>query len=192
MLDEKSDSLTWETYCEWRRSKCPSRDLSDPVQRDEEITQATLELIGEVAELNLIFIQYGYLVESGRPREELIDECGDIVFCSCWVAHAWTQQPPFVGDKLINGLGSKHYSQERSLPLLTFHSGILANKLKKQKYQGKKQDKDSMSSEAQRVIVMIANILQLFNSSLNEALRVNIAKLNKRFPDGYTPGGGIR
>lgn len=186
------EPLTWETYCEWRRTKCPKRDLSDPVQRDEEITQATLELIGEVAEINSLVRQKGNWLYSHKCPE-LINECGDVIFCACWVMDSWG-----FNDMVIHSdfRIPDDYRSDRSIDELisssAINSGLLANFLKKQKYQGKKQNPYSMSYIARDIIFYIMNILETVDSSAEEALRFNIAKLEKRFPRGHTPDGGVR
>lgn len=189
------EPLTWETYCEWRRTKCPQRDLSDPVQRDEEITQATLELVGEAAEVNYLVIRYD--VAKLKCKEDyhakLIDECGDCLFCACWVYDAWMQQSPFKDHLWMNKIGAvRKVGLSNKLRSLSYHSGILANKLKKQRYQGKIQDPEKVSWDARFAIQDIAFILDYFDSSISEALKVNIAKLEKRYSKGWAPGGGDR
>lgn len=187
-----ADPLTWETYCEWRHTKCPQRDLSEPMQRDEEITQATLELVGEVAEVNLLSLEYGNLLLCEPHRSKLIDECGDCLFCACWVATAWNNEPPFNGGIPEKGEKSCEIYIEESIAKVSYYSGILANRLKKQRYQGKKQNKSEMARLSEFAIMHITDILEQVGSSVDETLRVNIAKLNKRFPRGHTPDGGIR
>jgi hypothetical protein len=90
---EKPPSILWSQYAEWRKSKCPERDLSIAEQRRDDLNQATHELVGEVAELGELFIEHGPAVFYGDLRTKLIDECGDIFFCACWALDAWGCNP---------------------------------------------------------------------------------------------------
>lgn len=112
------NSLTWDDYLAWRKSKCrpydytngpamatigfdPSIPAEAPRERAlEEIDQAIHEFVGEVAELGELFIENGPLSFFGSLRDKIIDECGDIFFCGAWALDAWGENPFAGADDL--------------------------------------------------------------------------------------------
>lgn len=111
---ETLTSLSWTSYLAWRKTKCRPYDyetakamigsILEPkihsingITADrvlEEIDQAIHEFVGEVAELSELFLANGPLCFFGPPlRDKLIDECGDILFCGCWVLDAYGSNP---------------------------------------------------------------------------------------------------
>ena len=77
------EALTFPAYCEWRMTKCPP---PTGVNR----SHATLEFIGEVAELVNEFSREGLATIIPEGRQRLIDEAGDIFFCAAWLMDAWS------------------------------------------------------------------------------------------------------
>lgn len=187
------DPLTWKSYSEWRRTKCPQRDLSDLVQRNEEITQATLEFIGEVAEVTANILWNSENLRTCDGKRNIINECGDAIFCGSWVIDSWNQCKLI--DRSDLRISNVNHEGESLLELAaeaSRFSGELANRLKKHKYQGKEQDPSLMASYTTCALLCIQLILEVVGSSVEEALRMNIDKLNRRYPNGFQTGGGIR
>lgn len=241
---ETLTSLTWDKYLPWRQSKCrpfnykgmpryaTTVSASDPECRDgnrvralEEIDQATLELIGEAAELGELFLGSGPLNPffDGPLRDKLIDECGDILFCGCWAMDAWGENPLIGADDLelvrvedgseLAGMANAFitYSPEAVNSNQRFRAimsnaiqgmlvgmqtaaGLLANSFKKLKYQRREQDAELQIGRIASVLTIANQILIIANSSVEEALKSNMRKLDARYPDGYKTGqgGGIR
>jgi hypothetical protein len=235
--------LTWPIYIAWRKTKCKPRNLArhlepgdaildnEPEFRDtfpkqewiEEIDQATLELVGEVAELGELFEDNGPGTYYGDKRLKLIDECGDIFFCANWAMDAWSVNPlaaidsielidvskadaiqmfarvireiapedSFKNENFLSGLAAVTYKQ---ISVMQTSTGLTANSFKKLKFQRRKQDYDVQIDRIMTALAAANVILVLANSSVEEALRSNIKKLDARFPLGYQPGvgGGIR
>ena len=239
-LGETVSSLTWPQYCDWRKTKCRPFDYSNAematnvpdteIARNtperlralEEIDQATLEFIGEVAELGELFMENGPNVFFDH-RAKLIDEAGDIFFCGMWVLDAWGNNP-FVGTddlemlRVTDNDGLASFAQVMAgnpakavlgnakfvtmLGGLVFnlliatqtYAGMLANSFKKLKYQRRAQPVDRQVQRVATTLFHVNQILVLANSCVEEALTVNQRKLDARYPDGYQSGqgGGIR
>ena len=239
---ESLNSLTWPTYLAWRKSKCRpfanegtrfavkpniltgnEPDESAKRRALEEIDQATLEFIGEVAELGELFIDNGPVTFFGNLRDKLIDECGDIFFCGMWALDAWGQNPFYEADDLEmirvtpeselamfaevlasrqpgEVLGNQQFASVLGGMIFNFlmsaqtNAGLLANSFKKLRYQRRAQDVDTQVTRIGTVFLAINQILIIANSSVEEALKSNMRKLDARFPEGYKPGvgGGIR
>jgi hypothetical protein len=72
------------------------------------------------------------------------------------------------------------------------YAGLTSNAFKKLAYQERSQDVEEQVDRIVSALVNVNMILLLASSTVAEALRVNQAKLNARYPDGFKPGGGIR
>lgn len=237
---EPLNALTWPKYLAWRKTKTRPYDrdahFNLKATRDgvelggwknhrvlEEIDQATAEMIGEVAELGELFMDFGPTAFWGDVRDKLIDECGDVLFCASWALDAWGLNPLAEIDDLEflrvtpeNGLA--HFaeaiaSHEQAVALsdqrftsllggLIFNlmlsaqtnAGLTANSYKKLKFQGREQDVRVQVSRISTTLLDVNQILIVANSSIEEALKVNMKKLDARRPGGYDPAkpGGIR
>lgn len=218
----------WDRYCEWRRTKCP------PLRSDnEELIQATLELCGEVAELQIAFSYLGHRVFTEEGRELILGEAGDVLFETAWAFDAWKANLLVIlfDDKLgtltddelatpsqyhdiarkLFGVRPNEIEDESKrdeyyqaagtvlsyasevLVMLTSAAGLTANQLKKRLYQGKSIAGRDVSSHLLTVIAGLERLLCCcYGLSLEDAAKNNVEKLDKRFPFGYTPDGGIR
>jgi hypothetical protein len=80
-----------------------------------------------------------------------------------------------------------------TLQMLTL-AALTANAAKKLAYQFREQDAKLNVERVMGVFFAVNFILCMANSSVEEAMIVNRAKIDARYPDGYTPGvgGGIR
>lgn len=208
----------WDAYCAWRRTKTPVRDLKDPAQAMEEMDQAIHEFVGEVAELSELF-QQGEIRCYLNPtaRSKVIDEAGDILFCGCWVLDAWRRNPlehtgqPLVfqprntdsfgaqiADSLRRGaVGPRESEIVGQLTTILLNrmltsAGLLSNSFKKLKFQKRDQNADIQATRVLKVFKALDGILWNCDSSIQEALRYNVEKLDARYPDGHQTGGGIR
>lgn len=248
---ETLNSLTWPTYLAWRKTKTRPFDylngpalatvvpeqILDPEALSaaeavshrarerslEEIDQATLEFIGEVAELGELFTEHGPTVFWGNLRDKLIDECGDILFCATWAFDAWGANPLAEADDLelmrvtdeneltafaaaiagnqmgivlgnarfVSMLGGMVFNLMLSAQT---NAGLTANAFKKLRYQRRAQDVEKQIGRIANVLIVVNQILIVANSSVEEALKVNMRKLDARRPGGYNPAvpGGIR
>jgi len=252
---EPANSLTWPEYCKWRRTKCrpytnrfgvagvgeprleslPAQYDSDQHRALEEIDNATLQFIGEVAELGELFATVGPRAlfdetpmgsplpgKPGKsPRSKLIDECGDILFCGAWVMDAWGLNPLDAGPEMAdlelirvtdknplarvaillgesNGeiLDDGAFAQFVQSAVTGFllgaltHSGLLANSFKKLRYHRTPQNPEDQVGRVVNVLACINHLLIMANSSVEDALKSNMRKLDARYPNGYVPGQG--
>jgi hypothetical protein len=189
----------------------------------EEIDQATHEFIGEVAELGELFIEHGPTVFWGNLRDKLIDECGDILFCATWAFDAWGSNPLNEADDLelmrvtddneLTAFAQVIASNQMGIVMgnakfvsmlggMVFHlmltaqtnAGLTANSFKKLRYQRREQDVDKQIGRIANTLIAVNQLLIVANSSVEEALKINMRKLDARRPGGYNPAvpGGIR
>jgi hypothetical protein len=189
----------------------------------EEIQQGTMEMIGEVAELGELFMEAGPTTFWGEGRDKLIDECGDILFCASWALDAWGLNPLNEADDLemirisedneladfAAVIGQNELKVALANPrfvsmlgglifnlLLTAqtNAGLTANSYKKLRFQNREQSVETQVERIARVLIAVNQILIVANSSVEEALKVNMRKLDARRPKGYDPAvpGGIR
>jgi len=189
----------------------------------EEIDQATHELVGETAELGELFAEFGPATFFGDHRVKLIDECGDILFCASWALDAWGVNPLEECDDLefvrveedtdlatfarvvasipmYKALQNPTFvaalvqSTLHQLLTIQTNAGLTANAFKKLKFQRREQDTDKQVNRIMQAIFATNVILVLANSSIEDAIKSNMKKLDARFPLGYQPGvgGGIR
>ena len=239
---ETLNTLTWDQFLAWRKTKCrpfdgmgtkfalqpgslTGNEESEFARRRalEEIDQAILEFIGEVAELGELLNSHGPGTFLGSLRDKLIDECGDIFFCGVWALDAWGENPLYgvqdlevirvTDDDILaafaralaphnaaQALGDPGFLQALNTSILALmlgiqtNAGLLANSFKKLRYQGRAQEVQTQVSRIAQVLLSVNQILIIANSSVEEALKVNMKKLDARFPNGYQPGvgGGIR
>lgn len=210
--------MNWSDYCAWRRTKCPSypRDRAgwDSVcdsevfqnalwdwRRSEEQVHAVLEFLGELAELGLVLLTQGLGGPDSRSRDRIIDECGDVYFCGCWVLDAFFSRvldsyPKLeflnqADENVISGHGDSAQLQ-RTLVEACCCAGLLANRMKKRRYHGVDFDTYDDVNYVIKVFVAVNLVLLRLGSSVEEALRANKEKLERRYPDGYVSGGGLR
>lgn len=215
--DRVMSEVDWGKYSQWRRSKTPVRrldanfpgsELLDPVERvksvlvdkKEERLQATLEFIGEVAELSHVMMQQGICRKGSIGSEKFLDEAGDCLFCGTWALDAWSQggRFPYESDEIRGSFVSDFEGKTLRMEEVFAHaafisssSGSVANLLKKERYQGKSGDLAAIYL----IRVVVRNIIMLLGYSgfsAQEAIDYNIDKLTKRYPNGFVPGGGVR
>ena len=230
--------LTWDEYLAWRKTLCrpfagegteyalnpdmlTGNEEKETAKRRalEEIDQATLEFIGEVAELAELALKHGPMLYFESLRDKLIDECGDIFFCGVWALDAWGKNPFYGADDLemvrvTDQDGAAIVAQTIAtqpmraclrnpkfvevlvgttanlLIAAQTNAGLLANSFKKLKYQRRAQDIDQQVGRVVMTLLYVNQILIMANSSVEEALLANQRKLNARYPAGYQSGQG--
>ena len=215
-------SFTWKEYSEFRRSMCrpfpgPVNFGSDPKPSNEEmdfLNEAIHELVGEVSEMSYILDVCGTDAMEDEDRACLIDECGDILFCSDWVLcilfDDWykdNQKSENVEiididtngpiQKMVDQLYSPSSDQSQAWVALNFcyvkaiqasysmmiEAGLLCNRFKKLRYRkNKKYTVDVNVVSVFRILSLVNMILILVNSSVSEAMEINVAKLMNRYP----------
>lgn len=215
---ERPTHTDLEQFARWRRTKCQFRNLSDPVQRMEEIDQATHEFVGEVAEL-IEMLAIDPLAPFMEGRDKLKDEIGDIFFCGSWLGDAighnlLIESLPTAEDllapgrceglerarrKLIDGTLSGNEGTALGIEVIALglamssQAGLLCNAYKKARWQRRPQPLDVQVRRINVVLSVAAEFLYLAGFAVADSLARNVEKLDTRFPVGYQgPGGGIR
>jgi len=227
--------LTWTNYVEWRKSKCPpydyrlAKDVNDPEAGDpnwhyavDEVNHAIHEFVGEVAELGQLFVENGPEAFAEPVRRKLIDECGDIFFCACWVMDAYGKNPiddtdgiellKFEGQTPLHQLAELISAQwsdserglhprvaqvieatyQRGMLEAQTLAGLLCDSYKKLRYQYRSQSVSKQISRIVGVMIIVNQFLVLAGSTVREALMANCHKLDTRYPNGFELGGGDR
>lgn len=74
---------------------------------------------------------------------------------------------------------------------LAGEAGEIVDTVKKTLRDGKVLDKVNLVEEAGDILWYLTNLLSAVDSSLEEAMKKNIAKLEARYPEGFTEQAGI-
>lgn len=186
----------------------------------EEVGWAILSLIGEVAELAELFQENGVKAFYSPVRENLIDEAGDILFSAAWAFDAWghnplvglddlellrvtdedllavcaqviATQPPAAAlgnGRFVGVLSDVVY---RSLLPMQTNAGLLADSYRKLRYHRKQQDVDVQIGRIASVLGLLNQILVVANSSIEEAMLVNMKKIDAKYPGTGKPSLGL-
>ncbi len=64
--------------------------------------------------------------------------------------------------------------------------------VKKWAWHGKKIDREKFKDELSDVLWYVADLASAMELNLDDIAVHNVEKLRKRYPDGFTPDGGIR
>lgn len=209
-------------FAVWRRTKCKPRRMADPVQRLDEVDQATAEFVGEVGEFSELILAHGIeVLYDPAHRAKLLDEAGDVFFCGSWAGDAWGANPLLLvkgppdnllvgepldalitaADKLalfpddaVTAAGVSRTLMVGALGMAC-NSALLCNAYKKLRFQRRAQDAQAQAMRIARTLIICGDVLAMANFQIRDALARNIAKLDARYPLGYqstAPGGGIR
>lgn len=71
-------------------------------------------------------------------------------------------------------------------------SGEVADLVKKHAWHGRKLDRAEIADELGDVLWYLADIATALGVSLEDIAAGNVAKLRRRYPDGFVVGGGVR
>lgn len=84
-------------------------------------------------------------------------------------------------------------------PLAAFHAiramrtvGHICDRVKKDEYHKREVDLDEMKKELGDVLWYLTALATDYGFTLDDVARTNLDKLRKRYPEGFTTGGGIR
>lgn len=133
---------------------------------------ATLGLVGELGELLSV-----------PPEEDKIDELGDVVWYHAAVAYVLAAE---------------------GLPLPSHTAFLEANAIgevceavKKRVWHGKLLDAQAFSNALATVLAVALCAASVegddgYSALIDRAMEANVAKLRKRYPNGFVEGGGVR
>ena len=75
---------------------------------------------------------------------------------------------------------------------LTGESGEVADIVKKEVFHGHDTDQEAIKKELGDVMHYVAGVATLYGLTLEDVTQANIAKLSKRYPDGFSVEDSIR
>lgn len=105
-----------------------------------------------------------------------------MTFYEYQVAAARTSAAPFPERErpMVQGLG------------LCGEAGEVADTIKKATWHGIPADPQKISDELGDVLWYVSDLCNHFGLTLEAVAKGNIAKLERRYPKGFVPGGGVR
>ena len=180
---------SFESYREW----IPSKSRPDLTPK-EELSNATLGLVGEIGELLDSIAE----AETLSDWMQIPDEIGDCLFYLAWIHNASDiPEPVFLLDddfaKWGDGIGEV-FDPREDIRTPAFR---LAELVKKHAYHGK-----DLSEEIDELLLSIGchlfhlakvvNEVARFDGGLGRIVERNVIKLESRYPGGFVLGGGIR
>ncbi len=166
-----------------------------------ELCNAALGLAGEASELHDSLV--GDVNETDVSDEDIRSELGDVLYYSARVIdflyhHEYISVPfdTVVADAYaslyaITGTAG-HDTLEAYTDTLSQQAGKIAECVKKTVFHGKNLSEDAWMEPLVNVLMNAAGIAFLINTDLENVAEQNLAKLAARYPQGFTPGGGIR
>lgn len=139
------------------------------------------------------FICLGLVGEAGEAMDEavgidydgpakLIDEVGDTLWYMMAICH----------DKWGSGLSFLCLDRIADGKPLLHHIAKIAEMGKKEAWHGKPADLSKLAYHLGGVLRHLEQLAFFFNFTLEDAMRANIVKLEKRYPMGFVEGGGVR
>lgn len=75
---------------------------------------------------------------------------------------------------------------------LAGEGGEVIDLIKKHLFHAKPLDRDKLIEELGDQLWYFQCLLEAVDASFEDVVKANIAKLTKRYPDGFKPGGGVR
>ena len=156
-----------------------------------------LGLIGEGGEVVDVIKKWLFQSEEDAPMpvEKLVDECGDVLwYCAelaedlgADVAELYERQGPLYSEAM-----ERLQADNAATPMvLAVHLASACMRPYAELYMvnaGEAWKRDAAGKEIAGIMVMVRTILEKHcASSLEEAMRRNIAKLKERYPDGFDP-----
>ena len=75
---------------------------------------------------------------------------------------------------------------------LNGEAGEIAELIKKWAWHGKPLDHEKIKDELSDLLWYVADLASACNLNLDEIAQHNVEKLQRRYPDGFTPDGGRR
>lgn len=155
--------------------------------RYDRLTHGVLGLCSETQEFNEAFRDYTQGLETSSDHSK--KELGDITWMIAEILVAI--ESPMTPIKEYAELNTR----SRNCDIVDSHiaredmrraSAEIADILQKV-YQGHQRDDAKIRLESERAIRCVAVLATFLGTSLDEVMTMNIAKLKKRYPEGFTP-----
>lgn len=116
-------------------------------------------------------------------REKIVSELGDVL----WYIQAAAESKGFDGNlRTLLGLTDRGHRS------LLHHLGRLAEMGKKEAWHGKVACPSDTLEDLGSVLHQVVNICVCMDITIEDAMKQNIDKLEKRYPRGFVEGGGVR
>lgn len=147
------------------------RTMTDIGNRNR-MLNAALGLCGEAAEVAKAY--------EWDAKDELLEECGDLLW---YVAQMCKSQHTSIAHLHPEDQG---WDEEQALDQLWHQTGYIADATKKRVFHGKPIMPLLFANALEQVVVAIDALLGFHGKTVAEACDFNIAKLLKRFPDGFS------
>jgi NTP pyrophosphatase (non-canonical NTP hydrolase) len=155
----------------------------------DKLTVASLGLSGECGEC-LSLVHYYFYTSDVLDETKLIDEIGDVI----WYFMFATQS---LNEKMIDLTKFDYetcYSADANLNKrlnildlviqLNIQSANFTDLVKKEIYHGKSYPKEKFLSKLELIIELINNLCGCLNFTVGNVIRLNIKKLESRYPSG--------
>lgn len=144
-----------------------------------------LGLCGEVAELfsePFVWADAGTLNARKVPKhaDKYIIECGDVL----WYCHALLTALRVDANSVLTGCVPK-----QPFVSLYHHACSIAELVKKHVYHFKPLDTEALLGHIINIVEEIERSAGQLGQSLTEVYRLNVEKLQKRWPDSFSPEG---
>jgi NTP pyrophosphatase (non-canonical NTP hydrolase) len=157
-------------------AKTANEDLSYEIK----LASAALGLSGEMAEL-------GRELEIG-DREVQLEEIGDVFWYVARLTDLLDIEASLSFISIISTKLTVDWAMSRNLMggLLLHSQGHIADAIKKYLAHGHELDRDNIASALSFIFVALARIAENLDSSIEQVAAANIAKLQARYPDGFS------
>ncbi len=171
-------------------------------------TIAALGLAGEAAEVTALFEEYGAKLQAAPEQLEavtdeftkkLILELGDTLWYVAAILDSFGLDCSEIDDQLsdyeaIDTLLAQlaGFNPARLCASLSMHAGAACDRIKKAEWHGKDLDLDDLIADLSNVSVVISEIGLRIKAGMGEICQANVEKLEKRYPNGFVEGGGVR
>ena len=163
----------------------------------DRVRNGCLGLIGESGEIIDIIKKWEF--QSGEnppfPKDKIIDECGDVLWYCAELATGLGVTLDELWEKLSDGFyGDLHPMNAAASRIdivaarLCFACGKPFNVLFEPTFEAPMEWREAQAkAQIVGIMVTVQDILENCEYSLEEAMEANIAKLRKRYPDGFDP-----
>lgn len=146
-----------------------------------------LGLCGEVAEL--------MEATDLKNTEKIIDETGDVLWYLNYLSLAMGDTDDtlvFMRQTIENSHPPAFLSQQMALKEMVIQSGAMADILKKNLCHFTPLKESELFDAFIKMLINIAHFCKVSGFSVQSALSRNITKLEKRYPNGFTPEASIK
>jgi NTP pyrophosphatase (non-canonical NTP hydrolase) len=151
--------------------KCAERAMTD-TDNERRMLNAALGLCGEAAEV-------ANAIEYNDPQK-LIEEAGDLLWYVAQMCKAHDETIANVPPRDVD------WNEARALGALWYHSGFVADAIKKRVFHQRPMSALVLFDSLQSVVSAVDTLLGFYGHTVAQACSLNNQKLLRRLPNGYT------